>query len=445
MISLQARLNRGLVAILILVFASQWALGSYAIRRVVEHEMVTRLEHDGDSLLASLDVDANGEIRFDPFRLGLIYEQLHSGHYFVIRSGGRMFRSRSLGAENIPTYPLSPGYRRQYHCDGPEAQPLLALARGFTIRGRDFTVTIAEELTAIEKEIIELSLGYLVLTLSVLTVAIVLQSLDVARALRPLSGVRRELAGIARGEMARIECGAPAEIRPLVDELNRLLVLMERRLRQSRTAVGNLAHALKTPLAILFRAASDPGLADAPELSRQLREQTAAIHRRIERELKQARLAGAGGSASFFNPGEELSVLVRVLANVHAEKRLDIRVIAPDRRVPWDREDALELIGNLADNACKWATGQVLIRVECEDGITVEVDDDGPGCAAGELEQLARRGVRLDESRPGHGLGLAIVRDIAEFYGGRVEFGRSRALGGLSVRVALPGFSHEAV
>lgn len=444
MISLRARLNRGLIAILVLVFASQWALGSYAIRRVVEHEMVTRLEHDGDSLLASLGVDAYGDIHFDPFRLGLIYEQPHSGHYFVIHSGGQVFRSPSLLGDAIAAEPLPAGQRRRYHCGGPENQPLLALARGFSIDGRDVTLTVAEELTAIEREILELSLGYLALTLGVLIVAILLQSLDVARALRPLAGVRRELAGIARGERERIEGDTPAEIRPLVDELNRLLVLMERRLKQSRTAVGNLAHALKTPLAILFRIAADPDLAGIPELARQLREQSAVIHRRIERELKQARLAGGGSSATFFNPRDELAVLVRVLDNVYAEKHLDIRVIAPDRLVPCDREDLLELIGNLADNACKWAAGKVRIRVDCADGIRVGVEDDGPGCPAGEVERLARRGLRLDESRPGHGLGLAIVRDIAEFYGGRVEFGRSPDLGGLSVTVFLPSCSPAA-
>jgi signal transduction histidine kinase len=444
MISLQARLNRGLVAILILVFASQWALGSYAIRRVVEHEMMTRLEHDGDSLLASLAVEPQGAIRFDAFRLGLIYEQTHSGHYFVIHAGGQVFRSASLRGENILAEPLPPGQQRRYHCGGPEGQPLLALARGFSWQGQDITLTVAEELTAIEREIAELSLGYLALTLSVLIAAILLQSLDVARAFRPLSAMRRELAAVARGEQARIECDIPAEIRPLVDELNRLLALMERRLRQSRTAVGNLAHALKTPLAILFRIAADPKLAVAPELARQMHEQSDAIHRRIERELKQARLAGGGSSATFCNPSAELRVLVRVLDNIYAEKRLDIRVIAPDRLVPCDREDILELIGNLADNACKWAAGKVLIRVECGDGITVRVDDDGPGCPAGNMAQLARRGLRLDESVPGHGLGLAIARDIADFYGGRLEFGRSRELGGLSVRVCLPAYSPAA-
>ncbi|QSA97359.1 sensor histidine kinase [Methylococcus sp. EFPC2] len=436
--SLRGRLNRGLVAILVIVFASQWLLGSYATRLVVEHEMLTRLEHDGDSLLSSFEVGQDGAIRFDTHRLGLIYEQTYSGHYLDIHADGQVFHSRSLADEHMAVEPLAPGQRRQYHCVGPEGQPLLVLARGLALQGQNITLTVAEELTAIDHEIASLSLGYLVLSTSLLLVAIIWQRLDVRRALRPLSELRRDLLAIARGESSRIASDAPAEIRPLVDEINRLLVLTARRLQQSRTAVGNLAHALKTPLAILFRIAADSRLEATPDLARHLLEQSTTIHRRIERELKRARLAGAGSSGALFNPGEELPVLVQVLENVYLEKNLAVEVVAPCQLFPYDREDLLELIGNLADNACKWAEGKVHIHVACQDGFTVNVEDDGPGCTPDKIAQLSQRGLRLDESKPGHGLGLAIARDIAEFYGGDLEFGRSESLGGLSVRVFLP-------
>ena len=172
MISLEARLNRGLAAVLILVFTSLWVLGSCAIRRVVEHEMVTRLEHDGDSLLASLEIDQDGQARFASLRLGLIYEQPYSGHYFVIHWGGRVFRSQSLGSEAFSAISLPPGKQLQYHYDGPEAQPLLVLARGIKVQEQELTLTVAEELTAIEHEIEELSLAYLALILIVLGIAI---------------------------------------------------------------------------------------------------------------------------------------------------------------------------------------------------------------------------------------------------------------------------------
>ncbi|MGZ8217114.1 ATP-binding protein [Methylomagnum sp.] len=436
--SLRNRLNTGLVTILIVVFGSLWALGSYAIHRVVENEMLTRLEHDGDSLLASLRVDPAGNVRFDPYRLGLIYEEAFSGHYFVIHADGQVFRSKSLGDHQIASQPLVPGQRFSYHCAGPQGQPLLVLTRGIAIGGESVTLAAAEELTVIEHEIHQLSIGYLILIASVLVISILLQSLDVARALRPLAAIRRQLLGLSRGELSRIDFAAPTEIRPLVDELNRVLTLMDHRLRQSRTAVGNLAHALKTPLAMLFRIADDASLRENPELARQLKEQTEAIHRRIERELKRARLSGAGSVGSLFNPSVELAVLVRVLENVYPDKGLRIDVSAPDAWIPYDREDLLELIGILADNACKWAASRVAIRFQCDDGITLSVADDGPGCPHGHIEQLARRGVRLDESVPGHGLGLAIARDIAEFYEGTLEIQHSPELGGLEVNVVLP-------
>ena len=140
--SLRGRLNRGLVAILIIVFASQWILGSYATRIVVEHEMLTRLEHDGDSLLASLEVGQDGTVRFDPYRLGLIYEQTFSGHYFDIHANGQVFHSKSLSDQHIAVTPLAPGQRRQYYCEGPQGQPLLVLARCLTRQRQNITLTV---------------------------------------------------------------------------------------------------------------------------------------------------------------------------------------------------------------------------------------------------------------------------------------------------------------
>ena len=170
------------------------------------------------------------------------------------------------------------------------------------------------------------------------------------------------------------------------------------------------------------------------------------IHERVERELRRARLAGPGGqgAGARFNPGVELPTLVRMLKSVHHDRSLAFDVQGPERITPFDREDMLELLGNLADNACKWARAQVRIRVseQGEPGDPVRLDilvaDDGPGCPDESLANLVQRGIRLDESRSGHGLGLTIVRDIVDLHGGRLVFGRSPQLGGLEVRVELP-------
>ncbi|MFM8331682.1 MAG: ATP-binding protein [Candidatus Methylumidiphilus sp.] len=433
--SLRGRLNQGLAVILTLVFALHWLAADFVIRYVAENEMFTRIEHDGDALLASLKRDRDGALQFSAEHVGLIYGQPFSGHYFVIESQGRVLRSPSMGADDLAVAAVAPGGFKRYHSLGPQGQPVLALTWAFTLQGQIVRLTVAEDLTQIGHEISQFRLGYLALTVGVLLLAIVLQSIDVRRALRPLAAVRAELQAVGRGERAHIDAEAPREIQPLVDEVNRLLAVVERRMQQSRNAIGNLAHALKTPLSILFRAAADPELAARyPALAQQLGEQTATLHQRIELELKRARLSGAAQPGAGFNPQAELATLMRLLNAMYEGKGVEIAVSAPDKLLPYDREDMLELVGNLADNACKWAKTQVAIDVECiGEGFTLTVADDGPGCPEEELPHLTQRGLRLDETQPGHGLGLAIVHDIVEFYGGSLSLGRCPRLGGLRV------------
>ena len=436
MISLRDRLNRGLAAILLVVFMFHWMAADYVIKTVAEDQMVTRLEHDGDSLLASMAFDGSGPLRFNADRLGLVYDQIHSGHYFILQAGEQVFRSRSMGTESLPTEPAKPGKPQRYHSQGPQGQPVLALTRSISKQGQTLNVTVAEDLTALHGEIDSLRLAYLVLTVVVLITAILLQTADVRRALEPLSALREDVQRVGRGQASRIDADAPKEAQPLVDEINRLLLLVDRRLHQSRHAIGNLAHALKTPLSVLFHAASDPAIADQPALRRQLQEQTESIHQRIETELKRARLSGTAQPGAGFNPKEELAALAGLLGIQYAEKNLRFELAATDGLTTFDREDMLELVGNLADNACKWAKARVSIKVECLQGhFSVTVADDGPGCPEEDLADLTRRGLRLDEAPPGHGLGLSIVNDIVGFYGGSLDLGRSPALGGLRVTV----------
>jgi len=230
----------------------------------------------------------------------------------------------------------------------------------------------------------------------------------------------------------------PTEILPLVDEINRLLAFVERRLQQSRTAIGNLSHAVKTPLAAVFRLLDDPRMAASPDLKRMIQEHADAIRMRIDRELKRARLAGDTPTAATFDPHAELPALVRLLAQIHGDKPVTIQWTAPEGSLPFDRQDLMELVGNLADNACKWAHAQVRIEIRERDSIDIIVSDDGPGCSAEDLESLGTRGQRADESVPGHGFGLAIARDIVEFAGGRLAFARSETLGGLEVTAHFP-------
>ncbi len=440
--TLRGRLTKTLTLMLVLIFVAQWILLSVAIRKVSQGQMLTHMDHDGSALLETLDFDSGPRPRLDARGIEPIYLKLQSGHYYLVQIDGEdAFRSPSLGDFALATEADNAGQKWHYHTAGPANQPLLVLARHEMLKNHRVTLFVGEDLSETNQEIGELSLASLVVFVPLLLAALLLQGVVVRRALQPLAGVRDQLREVGAGKHAQIVGEVPQEIKPLVDELNRLLVLMQRRLNQSRTAIGNLAHALKTPLAVLFRSADEPGV--PPAVRQDLRTQTGAIRERIERELRRARLAGASafGAGAYFNPAEELPVLIRVLDGVYREKQIDFRLAVPNALLPFDREDLLELLGNLADNACKWAAARVAITMDdspAASGLKITVADDGPGCADEEMQQILQRGVRLDESKSGHGLGLAITGDIVDFYGGRMDMDRDPHLGGLRVRIELP-------
>jgi signal transduction histidine kinase len=275
-----------------------------------------------------------------------------------------------------------------------------------------------------------------------LVLLIVMQSLIVRLGLVSLHRVRRDITRLERGEIGQLGEAVPAEVRPLVREMNRLLRVLEQRLKRSRNTLRNLAHALKTPLTLVMQLAEGEDMRTVPQVRDQLIEHTTVLHHRLERELRRARLAGAVPSRQQLRLAEEISLLVEALRSIHHDKELDIACHIPPQAVfVGDREDVLELLGNLLDNACQWAHHRVVCTIQEQPDLTVVIEDDGPGCPPEVLKQLIRRGVRVDESIPGHGLGLAIVKDIVEQYGGDISFGRSSQLGGFQVCVTLPSFN----
>ncbi|MEB4593095.1 sensor histidine kinase [Candidatus Thiothrix sp. Deng01] len=266
---------------------------------------------------------------------------------------------------------------------------------------------------------------------------LIVQGVVIRRTFSRLDHIRAELLQLEAGGVSKLDEAVPAEIHPIVAAFNHLLNRMQERLERSRNALGNLAHALKGPLNLLMQYLDQ---AEDTEVNRQARQQAERIRQLTERELKRARLAGQGGTARRFEPQAELPTLIEVLARIHHKSPRCITLeIAPDIPRFGDREDMLELIGNLLDNACKWAQERVRCQLACAEGqLRITVEDDGQGGGAAELQQLAERGVRLDESVEGHGLGLAICKDIVKLYGGALTFGCAPGLGGLQVTVVLP-------
>ena len=263
---------------------------------------------------------------------------------------------------------------------------------------------------------------------------------QVRRGLSPVDQLRTRLGAVHRGSESRVGGSYPAEIQPLVDDLNTLLALQEETVRRAVAKAGDLAHGLKTPLAVLAHEADRATAAGQPQLASAVAEQVERMRRQIDHHLAHARAAASGA-----NPGTRSSLfesadgLARAMQKLHAEKRLAIDVAVPvDHAVRCHRQDLDEMLGNLVDNACKFARKRVRIEsTSSEDFVTIHVDDDGPGLAPALREAVLQRGVRADEASPGSGFGLAIVRDLADVYRGNISLGASPS-GGLRAALALP-------
>jgi signal transduction histidine kinase len=262
----------------------------------------------------------------------------------------------------------------------------------------------------------------------------------VRRGLSPFTALRERLAAVRSGQDRRVEGRYPSEVQPLVDDLNALLDHRDQTVKRAIAKAGDLAHALKTPLAVLAHEAEVAEAAGQAELAVVMRQQIDRMQRQMDYHLAHARAAASGAA-----PGARCGVLVsaeglaRTLLRLHAERGLAIDVaVDPAHSVRVEREDLDEMLGNLLDNACKWGRSRIAIAsASAGAAVVVTVDDDGPGLEPSMRDLVLQRGVRADEAAPGSGLGLAIVRDLAELYGGSISLGASPS-GGLRARLQLP-------
>jgi signal transduction histidine kinase len=436
--AIKTQLSIGLVLSLVVMFLLQWLLVSVSIRYLAEQYVASRLEHDTESLLTALNFAGGGAAQLDLARIDQIYQRPFSGHYYRITSAQQTLPSRSLWDQDMPPASLTPGAHAVTRGDGPQRQHLLIRCGGYRKQQHALTLCVAEDLTPIDTGLRHFQWRYAGVSLAALLVLLIVQYRVVRIGLQPLELVRRELQSLERGELSMLDAAAPEELRPLVLQINQLLETLSQRLTRSRHALGNLAHALKTPLTLLNQLADDERLHMHPELRRAVQAQLDALQRITERELKRARLAGAGRSGARVELGTELDALIDTLRRIYRDKGLEFIVRVSDGAYfPGDREDLLELLGNLLDNACKWARHQVRVSVESGSELLLRIEDDGPGCAPQELDHLAQRGVRNDEHTAGHGLGLSIVQEIVEQHGGRLSFGQSETLGGFRVEVVV--------
>lgn len=434
--SIQRRLSLGLASVLIVVGlilaqSSLW-LFDHSLRRYLRED----LKDETRTLLVALVRGQNG-VQLDERRLDPTFQRPFSGHYFRIDFADETWRSRSLWDRDLPK-PARAGLQDGLG-DGPHGQMLLVYRGDYLRFGQRFSISVAQDYTPILESFRRLQWLGLGLGAAALLLILLAQRYTVRSALRPLERVREQIAQLQQGRRTELDSQVPLELEPLVAQVNHLLSHTEDTLKRSRNALGNLGHALKTPLAVLVSLSEREELRDQPELQATLREQLAQIRQRLERELGRARLAGEALPGAHFDCAAELPGLFSTLGMIHSHGLKLEWQAEPGLCLPWDREDLLELLGNLLDNACKWADAEVRLSLVKEgEGYRLWVDDDGPGIAPERREAVLGRGTRLDEQVAGHGLGLGIVRDMVEAWGGSLSLEDS-PLGGLRVAISLPG------
>lgn len=428
--SLRARLLVVSVAVLLGFVVLTGAALDRAFRDSADAAQGERLEALLYLLMGTMELDAEGRIRLPAPLPEPRLATPGSGLYAVIRradGGDRWLSDSTLGHELPFGADLAPGMRRSTVAVGGDGASYRTQAQGVRWAIGDRPIALTLEIvaplasTGTEVGAYRRSLWS---ALAVMAVLLLVALVAVQRwGLRPLRTLARRLAAMEAGEKVELSGPQPRELAPLVTSLDRLLRHERALLERHRAALADLAHSLKTPLAVLRGAPADA------ELPERVREQTRRMDEIVQYQLQRAATAGASLHAPPIVLAPVVERMFASMAKVHAERRLALEHdIASGLSARIDEGDAMELLGNLIDNACKWAAGRVEVHARRGDGgLYLVVEDDGPGIA--EPERLRLRGERGDERVPGHGIGLAIVHDIALAYRGELRIERGEAGG----------------
>ena len=438
--SINARiLSAGLAVVVLFLLIAGLALDR-AFQESARTAREERLEGELFMLMAAAELDPGGNLQISASAMNEPRFALPgSGLYAHIAdvSTNTVWQSRSVLSLSVPfERALSPGEQQFGERLASDGRRYWVVGHG--VRWTEgpntvaLTFSVAEDMRAYN-----LQLGRyrqtLWLWLAALGAGLLLSLLALLRwGLRPLRQVAREVVEVQAGRQQKISRNYPSEIRLLTDNLNHLLGRERAQMQRYRDALADLAHSLKTPLAVLRGVANDPAL-----LQQSLPEQLERMNHIVAYQLQRASTAGAARFASALRLQPVIDKTVASLRKVYAQKGVQIDAELPSA-LEWkiDEGDLYELLGNLLDNACKWSTHRVLLQLQPDsEQLLILVGDDGPGVA--DPQAILKRGVRADEQVPGHGIGLAMISDIVHAYGGELSIGRS-ALGGALFSVRLP-------
>ena len=444
--SLERQLQTSLAIVLLLTLIGLVIIANVSTKNLLGDFVASRLEIDAERFIDTMDTSIK-KPRIRQGRINPIYSISKSGYYYAIylfnekeNSNPTVILSPSLQGETLPR-PSSSKLKydqalTEFDMHGPDGQHLIIWSKLYNKNNQKILISVAEDMSHLIKNRKHFSLLFILMGTVGFLLILAMQRYVIRRLFRHLESSREEIKQIETGERNQLSEDVPTEIFPLVKEFNRSLSQMQKRMKRSRNSLGNLAHALKTPLSVLMQQL------DGEKVDINFaKKQAERIRQLTERELKRARMAGLGNTTQRFDPREEIPTLIAVLKQAHQKEELNVSFhISDSVKAFGDREDMLELLGNLLDNAYKWAKSEVscsIVSNETSGCTTIVIEDDGENIDLKALKQIEQRGIRLDENVDGHGLGLAICKDIVALYAGSIHFDRSEKLGGFMVEVQI--------
>ncbi|MBX3595610.1 ATP-binding protein [Sphingomonas sp.] len=430
-----------------ILIAAAWitlllAGGGFALDRVLTGAITRnfdgQLEYLLTSLIVSAEIDPDGNVAFNRQLSDQRFLEPYSGLYWQVSGRGfDPFPSRSLWDRRLDIGRQHSDLELHTYDSQQLDQKLRVVERDVRIPGSPvrWRFQVAETRDVLDAQIDALRRTLVRSFLLLAAGLILMAALQTWYGLLPLRKLRQAIQRLRSGETSRIEGAMPAEIAPMVEELNALVAHNDKQAEEARRHAGNLAHALKTPLTVIMNAAT----ARADDLPATVVREARTMRRQVDHHLARARAVGRRGSAhSRAQVWPSVESVERAVSRLYPHVRIDVDG-AKDLVAHIERQDLDEIMGNLVENAAKYGGGSVFVTVQAEAGfVEIMVEDDGMGIPEPDRIRIFDRGVRLDSGKPGTGLGLAIVRDVAEIYDGTVSLEESEDLGGLLVRLRLP-------
>lgn len=445
-LNLRLTLAASLVLTIFLGFAG-WALDR-AYRDSAETAVREHLQAAIYGLLAAADMDRKGNLTLPEGLPEERFQRPGSGLYATVMAadGVIVWQSPSqLGQQLPPPAHIPPGGWSFARQPSVSAGDLFVLSFGSAWelgkRSLQFTFSVSEDPAAYAAQVNRFRRGLWGWFAALAVGLLVAQGLVLRWGLSPLRRVERDLAAVENGTQDALTGSYPRELRGLTDNLNALVKTERARLTRYRDALADLAHSLKTPLAVL-RGAGQQNSTGQP-LEQLVKEQTERMGQIVDYQLQRAATSGRTTLMAPVAIAPLLQRILNTLEKVYAERRLKLSLeVNTDVQFRADEADLMELSGNLLDNACKWAKHQVKVSAHiktlgADQTLVLSIEDDGPGIAPDQRDAVLARGVRIDTSVPGQGIGLAVARDITAAYGGQINIGSSPSLGGAQFQASL--------